>query len=233
MFSHMWSLSVEEQFYIVWPFMLTGLLWLRARPTIVFGLLVFGILAPAVARYCLWESWESSYLYFRTDLRADALVWGVLLAWIINAGFVPRGRWLTLLLSCGAFAALGGLVWMSAYDLVGNGFMFRGGFSLVGFLSALLIGVAVWGAPTALRSFLEWPPLCWIGKVSYGLYLWHYPCFWIAKTLDWGPWYEMIIGMTATFLVSTVSFYCWEQPFLRMKDRIGHRREPVQSARAS
>jgi peptidoglycan/LPS O-acetylase OafA/YrhL len=231
LFSHLWSLSVEEQFYIVWPFLISLLLWFRARPAIVFGLLAIGIIAPAVARFWLYESWEMMWLYFRTDLRADAILWGVLLAWIFYLGFAPRHRWARSSFGVGGIAALIGLVGMSVYDLLSNGFMYHGGFSLVGFLSAVLIGVAVWCPAAPLRLMLEWGPLCWIGKVSYGLYIWHYPMLWIPRTLGWGPYEAMSAGMVATFVIATISFYFWERPFLSLKDRIGHR--PVDEQRCS
>src|SRR5262249_53378957 len=77
---HTWSLSVEEQFYTLWPSVLVVLLALRVRRRWVILLVLAGTAIPPCLRVARWEGPECSWLYFRTDMRGDALFWGCLVA---------------------------------------------------------------------------------------------------------------------------------------------------------
>lgn len=82
--SHYWSLSVEEQFYVIWPALLLVLLRLRASKPTMIALFAVGIMAPAIGRAFLWRSGSSLEIYFRSDLRMDGLVWGAMLAYLAH-----------------------------------------------------------------------------------------------------------------------------------------------------
>ena len=89
MLSHLWSLSVEEQFYIIWPGLLLLALRLKSSRQIMFSLFAVGIIGPAVARLMLWRSGTSLQIYFSSPLHADGLMWGALLAWLPHIGAIP------------------------------------------------------------------------------------------------------------------------------------------------
>jgi peptidoglycan/LPS O-acetylase OafA/YrhL len=228
LFMHFWSLSVEEQFYIFWPILLACSIWLKVPRPAMLCLFLVGLIGPAVVRAALWESGPSYWLYFRSDLRLDALVWGVALAWVLDAALVPTQFLSSRLSSCVGVLAIVALVSMASIDLLPGGQLYLGGFSLVGFLSALLIAIAICNPRDALlHRLLEWRPLRWVGRISYGLYLWHYPFALIAMSSRVRSWTSFPIELqtalllAATFGTATLSYYFLETPFLRMKDRIG------------
>jgi peptidoglycan/LPS O-acetylase OafA/YrhL len=216
MFSHLWSLSVEEQFYTVWPLLTLVALTMRAPLPMIFAVLASGIVLPALGRLLLWESSHHD-LYFRTDLRFDGLMWGALVAWIMHAGYRPQNKlwgWI-------AAASFLGLLCIAWFELLASGYLYQGGFSLVGFASALLIAGAVWCPPQApVRRILSFGPLCWVGQISYGLYLWHWPVFRALADYPLDPALKMLLEVGATLAIAAGSFYLVERHFLRLKDRL-------------
>jgi peptidoglycan/LPS O-acetylase OafA/YrhL len=139
----------------------------------------------------------------------------------VHAGYRPQSffwGWV-------AAAGLVGLLWLARLELLANGYVYRGGFSLVGLFSALLIAGAIWSPPQALmRRALSIAPLCWIGKISYGLYLWHWPVIRAMADYPLDPTLKILLELVATFAIATASFYLIEEHFLRLKDRIGQLR---------
>lgn len=218
MFSHLWSLSVEEQFYIVWPFVILCLLRLRFSTTLFFLVLIAGITIPAVARAILWSQKHSLVWYFRTELRFDELMWGALTAMIVHLGITPSEHHRAKF-SYATVAALLGLLFVSSFEGLNNGLMYLGGFSLVGFLSAVLIYGSVCCLPPGLKPILEYPALRWIGKISYGLYLWHWTIIRLVADLKLSPLASMLLEFSATFAVATLSFHFMERPILGLKNR--------------
>jgi peptidoglycan/LPS O-acetylase OafA/YrhL len=216
MFSHVWSLSVEEQFYILWPFVL--LLTLSRRRLFAWVLAV-GIVGPAVARFFLWESGPSLELYFRTDLRFDSLMWGAAGAWL----FFTRPGVARLAAMVGLLALLSFLA-AARINLLSNGVLYQGGYSLMLAVATMLILAS--SAPSSwLRTIMEFRPLRWTGKISYGLYLWHVPMFHICGHLPvTGPW-KNIVAIALTYGVATISYYGMERYFLAL--RHPHRRPTV------
>src|SRR5262249_48195745 len=90
---HTWSLSVEEQFYFLWPPALAGLLWLRLPRPAVLAIVLAGIAASAGLRACLWQGVQSfPALYMRLATRADALLVGCLTALLARWGMLPQSR---------------------------------------------------------------------------------------------------------------------------------------------
>lgn len=207
-YRHLWSLSVEEQFYIGWPLIL---LLTLDRPRIFLALLVFGIVAPAAGRIMLWERGPSLHLYFRTDLRFDNLMWGAGAAWIV---FHRRSIPFMTVLGAAAFVAF--LV-MARFDLLSNGFLYLGGYSLIGLMGALIVASGVAATPRWLGAVLEFRPLQWTGKISYGLYLWHVPIFHVCADLPIGSLARNLVAIAATYAVAALSYYSMERYFLGLK----------------
>jgi len=218
MFMHMWSLSVEEQFYIIWPFLALALLWLNPPRWAIGGLFAAGILGPEIGRLIFRTDPFSLSMYFNGALRSDALMWGAGLAWLLHLNV--RLPFLAVL---GPIAFVG-LIWMSHCELLSSGALYVWGFSLAALLSATAIAAVATGQSALLVRSMGLAPLRWVGKISYGLYLWHVPVWVIVERLPVAPAWKSVLIVAATFAVSTVSFYYYEQPFLRLKDRIGHKK---------
>ncbi len=176
--THLWSLAIEEQFYIVQPLVLILLFRLRASRRGIANVLGVLAVASAVEMAILYQpNADPSRVYYGTDTRAFSLLVGAWFAVMLPAARVRSRRFarsLGLPFEVAALASLAVIVWMvftvSAYEP----FLYRGGFLLVSVLS----GVAIVGLCSE-RGFLarafSVAPMVWLGKRSYGLYLWHYP----------------------------------------------------------
>ena len=101
---------------------------------------------------------------------------------------------------------------IATQEIFHNGYLMRGLMSVVGFLSALLIMVAAYYPPALLRHALEIAPLCFTGRISYALYLWHMPILIIAHDeLPASGWYTFG-AVAVSFAAATISYYALERP---------------------
>lgn len=218
--SHAWSLSVEEQFYILWPVLL--LLGSGLRRGWLVGLLLFCLSASI-----LWSAWLGSegapYLrmYFGSDTRAHELLIGCLAALLVHWGWIGHSKASRTglgLISVASLAAIGyGLTSLS----VKSSFLYCGGFALIALgTAAIIINALLF--PSPLTRAFEFSPLVWTGKISYGLYLWHFPVFEAARQLLEGrlnPVLYQALRFGLVFMVASASYYLIEKPFLKRKQR--------------
>ena len=174
---HLWSLAIEEQFYLVWPFaLLAALRWVRSRRMLVIGSLVLAA-GSAVEMALLFVPYtDPTRVYDGTDTRAFELLIGAALAFVWPrtrrfAPITPRAR--TVLEVAGG-AALAGIIVMYWQTGQFDPFVYRGGMVLLSVLTAILIAVCVHPGARVGRA-LGVGPLRWIGERSYGMYLWSLP----------------------------------------------------------
>jgi len=227
MFPHLWSLSVEEQFYLIWPCLL--LLLLKKSRSFVLYFLLAGMAAEGIARFISSDGGPSYWIYFSTLMHSDGLMYGALVAWILHWGYMPKGLSRTTLSWVGAISLVV-LLLVSIPNPLNTGAAYRGLFSFVNLLCALLIASAIWCPQSPLRWFLESKPMTWIGKVSYGLYIWHYPVHvFIGGLAFFNKFWEPVIIIGLTLIITSISYYKLELPFLKLKDRIGHAKKPQPS----
>ena len=214
-FRHMWSLAIEEQFYLVFPLLLIGLLGLaRRRIWLLPAALACMTVASILAMRVLYDpTTDPSRVYYGSDTRAHELLIGSLLA----VGLAGLGRFRPLAARLAPYVGVLGLVSVLAclhFFSDQDSELYRGGFAVVCLASAAL----VFGIEAAPRSpvarLLALRPFAWIGAVSYGLYLWHWPLF-IALNADRTGLEGTSLLMTrlaATVAVAAVSYYLVERP---------------------
>jgi peptidoglycan/LPS O-acetylase OafA/YrhL len=213
--AHLWSLSVEEQFYMVWPLIVAVLVTARRRASTVIGTMVGCVAAVAVWRIVCAEHERLLLLYFRTDVRADALLVGALAAYLWTRGWVPPRR----LLAPAAWVAL---VFVTACVFrlePTNRFYFNGGFTAIAIAVAIMLLAII--DSNWLSAGLTWQPLRAVGRVSYGLYLWHFFVFMMVsqKMAAFSSGTRIATAFAITTVATLFSWFVIEQRFLRRKDR--------------
>ncbi|MCU1358375.1 MAG: hypothetical protein JWM89_3793 [Acidimicrobiales bacterium] len=223
---HMWSLAIEEQYYVVWPLVVVACLAVRRRGRAVLGALcVVGAALSAVAMAVTYRAADPSRAYYGTDTRAQALLVGAGLAVLLHSRPLPTGRWLRVAAAC----ALAGQAMLWAGASVRDGWLYRGGFLAYALTSAVLVTAAM-AHGSAARLFSVRPARA-IGRVSYGLYLWHWPVTVFltpVRTGLGGP--ALLAARTGVTVAATlVSYVGLEQPVRqrRWSDRAIRRLAPA------
>jgi peptidoglycan/LPS O-acetylase OafA/YrhL len=224
---HLWSLAIEEQFYLVWPFvLLLGLRFIRERPGLVrvrlrlAGVTLGLAAASAVLMALLYHpGFDSSRVYDGTDTRAFGLLFGAALAMVwpahqLSAKITARARGLLDGLGTAGLIVIALLIWRTNQY---SGFLYPIGLVLLSVATVLVLAALVHPA-TRLGRALGWRPLRWIGVRSYGIYLWHFPVIVLTTpALESGtvniP--RAALQTAATFVLAALSWRFVEDPIRR------------------
>jgi peptidoglycan/LPS O-acetylase OafA/YrhL len=216
---HVWSLAVEEQFYLVWPLVFSFLLtrWGKRRKNLLLAILG-SALASAVLMAVLYNPYrDPSHVYFGTDTRASTMLIGAALAIIWTPWRLTRhtGRNAPLVLDSMAVVGIVGVVWFFHNAGEFDPWMYRGGFLVLALLSALLIAAAVHPASRLAPLVFGFGICRWIGVRSYGIYLWHWPVFMVTRPhadipLTGTP--LLALRITTTFVFAALSYKYVEAP---------------------
>lgn len=180
---HAWTLAIEEQFYVLVPFVILGLMALVRSRRIITLVLLLGAVASAVWTAVLGFEDASDYprVYYGTDARAQALFIGAALGvWLAPGagGRIPSFPRPVVM----AAGVVGVVSSVFSFLVVGpySGWMFNlGGMFFFALGSALLVIACVDERPSWVQTVFGWRPLAYAGRLSYGLYLWHWP-IWLA-----------------------------------------------------
>jgi peptidoglycan/LPS O-acetylase OafA/YrhL len=216
---HTWTLAIEEQFYLVWPIVVVCVLKLTRSPRTLLVVTVLGVVASATEMALLFHPHvDPSRLYYGTDTRAQDILTGAALGIALFRRGPVSGQRARVGLSWMAVAGAAVFVgewWRinSSVDLT-----YRGGFLLADVMVALVIaGVTL--APTGLPArVLSVRPLTFVGRISYGLYLWHWPIFLVldhART-GLGIYSLFALRLAVTFAFAIASWYLVETPVRQM-----------------
>jgi peptidoglycan/LPS O-acetylase OafA/YrhL len=240
---HLWSLAVEEQFYLIWPIVLAvglgfGATRLRRRRVLTVALV--GAAASALAMALMYTPGvDPSRVYFGTDTRATGLLCGAALAFLWSPGdkyrpaearhqrlrLSDRGRfrrrwgWTTpLLLDVLSIAALGGLIWFFLHLGEFEPFLYRGGLALVGLTTLAAIMAVVHPYAHVGSYLLGSAPMRWVGVRSYGIYLWHWPVFMVTRPdldVPFGGLPLLALRLGITIVLADLSYRLVETPIRR------------------
>ncbi|HEX6873773.1 MAG TPA: acyltransferase family protein [Micromonosporaceae bacterium] len=217
---HTWSLGIEEQFYLIWPLLVAAILAValtRARAALA-TLCLLGAGASALAAALLYDPATINRAYFGTDTRAQALLVGAALAALLtgraNTAGQDRRAWPVLTATVAGYL---GVVAVAALWLTADGadaWLYRGGFTLGAVAVAGVIAHAMLAPAALVGRILSVTPLVWLGRISYGVYLWHWPLFQFVnaqRTGLHGPGL-LAVRLIATLILATVSYVLVEQP---------------------
>ena len=219
---HMWSLAIEEQWYLVWPLAFLGIVRVaRAKTRVIAAVIAaLAVISAALMTLLYTPGGDALRSYYGTDTRAQALLIGALLA----VGFSVRSTewtraWRLLFQTTGA----GGLVfiaWVVGTKSETWPRLYRGGFTLIAIASAAIIAGAMVRGP--LRRVLSLPPLPAVGRISYGLYLWHWPIYvWLSPDRTGRSGNTLLaLRLALTLIVALVSYHFVERPIREQRFRI-------------
>ncbi len=222
---HMWSLAIEEQFYLLWPPLVVGLLWLARRRDVRGGRVVGTVaVLGAAASFCVlgltWTATDTSRAYYGTDARVGPTLLGAALAALVTAGPArgssPRrgARWWA---PVAGSVALAYLVWSFAVVRGAEPGYYRGGLAVFALAAVVVVAVVVGGRAGPLGALLSIAPLRWLGIISYGVYLWHWPVIVYATPERTGldGWTLDAACVAVTLALAVASFVLIERPVRR------------------
>ncbi|QDU54038.1 acyltransferase family protein [Aeoliella mucimassa] len=215
---HTWSLAIEEQFYLLWPIALLGLrrtgISLAKQTALLFTL---GIFVGVYRNLCEYDSLR---IYHGLDTHCDGLLFGSALALLAVGGlerFATANRAIRWL----APVAVMAILVLPVYFTPRSPFTIRWGYSLVAVLSTIVVWHCVTYARTRLVTLFQLRLLVFTGKISYGLYLYHWPIWNFLKSrlpTD-HSWLKFATCTLLAYVLASISFYLIERPILRLKDR--------------
>jgi peptidoglycan/LPS O-acetylase OafA/YrhL len=211
---HLWSLSIEEQLYVVVPVIIAGLFAVGLRRRGIGVVLLVGVFGSTIATMLISGH---EHIYYGTHTRAAELLLGAALACLFGQRIEqlatkPARPWSTLYL-----LPLLGVVLLAKFSTVDSAWVYSGALTLFGLLSVVCLIAAIQGGP--VRAILSWSVLVRVGEVSYGLYLIHWPVIvWLnTDRIDVNPTALFGAQVVVTVLLTVLSYWLIEQPIRHRK----------------
>lgn len=224
---HTWSLSVEEQFYLVFPLLLLGL-WRLARGRIRFAAAGLALVCAVSFAFALLASYNlvdgidrgADFAFYMSPARAWEFGAGALLALAVHAGRTLPRRAAPAAALLGLFGLGGSLLWIDRST------PFPGWVALVPVVSTMLL-IAAGSHPSRTVAALSARPMTWLGDLSYGWYLWHWPLIVFARLIWPGSLLATVLAAGLSLLPAWLSYRYVEEPVRAGTFRLGRRTAPA------
>ncbi|GKU78956.1 acyltransferase family protein [Paenibacillus sp. L3-i20] len=219
-FGHLWSLAVEEQFYLIWPFiLLIAIRFLPKRGSLAIWILAAAFISAGAMALLYEPGADPSRVYYGTDTRAFGLLIGAALAvvwpsWKLTNTITLRNR--RLLDGMGIF---GFIVILLMINRTGeyDSFLYRGGMVVLSLATATVVAALAHPA-SKLAHIIGNKALTWIGVRSYGIYLYHYPIIVMTTPTAEGAEFNLaraLMQIVLTFVLAELSWHFIEEPVRR------------------
>lgn len=216
-FTHLWYLSVLGQYYFVWPIVLIALLITFKNRGHIMALLNGLAIVSAILMFILYDPSNTSRVYYGSDTRMTPYLLGAALAFFwpsthLNPHLNRNGRWLLDLLGIGS---LGIIIWMALEMSGTSSFTYHGGMLLFSIFSVILIAVIAHPG-TKFGNLFSNRLFAWIGKRSYGIYLYQFPVmiFYEKAVVNIAahPVYNALAEAAIIVVISDISYRLIENP---------------------
>jgi peptidoglycan/LPS O-acetylase OafA/YrhL len=218
---HLWSLAVEEHFYLLFPLLIMATTRKPATALMVCLILCGLALAWRLINIHLL-GFPTGYNYVATEARMDSILWGCALSLALHVAPQWTG-WRWFIGWAPVIAA--GLVLLACFLIRDEAFRQTLRYALQGVsLFLLVLNLFFFRAVGWATRMLEWAPLSWTGRVSYGLYIWHQPVLYFAREyggLAEGSAAFMMTGVLMSFALTALSYYGVERPLIALRRRFG------------
>ena len=226
-FKHLWSLAIEEQFYMIFPLLFLLINSKKKGKDGTYKLsksflyIVLGLIFVSLVTYILlFDINNISRIYFGTDTRAFSLLVGVVGAILypmdkLNTKITPQEN---IVYSVVSLISISALITIMIYTSEYNTLLYRGGFLLVAILGIIII-ISSGKQHTIMAKLLSFKPVVFIGKISYSLYLWHFPILVLTTPVSeiGNPNnFYVILRVILTFIVAIISYVFVERPIRKL-----------------
>lgn len=224
---HMWSLAIEEQFYLVWPLIVCFLLWWRRSLRVLLVACVAMIAASATLMAVLYvPGRDPSRVYYGTDTRAQSLLIGAVVGIVLFQHGPIRSMYARTAVRVGAAVGAVYTLWLFWRMSERTDALYQGGFLLAALAVSAVIVSVVQPDPGRLGRALSVAPLRWVGRISYGLYLWHWPVYLTLTETRTGidGVALLFLRIATSFALASASYYALEKPIRKGTFRLPHPR---------
>lgn len=216
---HCWSLATEEQYYLIWPFVVSALEKTGRRASEKGLLLLMLALLFALYRFSMVGGFSPERIYYGLDTHIDGLVLGSSLSYLLKTGYLSKTDHARAIARYALPPCVIALGLMPHFLTWHDALMGKFGLAATAIMAAVVITTLVAGGDLLITRPLRTAPLVFIGKISYGLYLWHLPIYAVVNALLPHARFRLIfpIKIAVTVAIACASYYLVERRFLKLK----------------